>query len=73
MHEKKIFQSRFEFTKRLDAGKKVNRAKGICFKLREGETDEIDLEKEAGHLATALKLIFPTETLAFLKKLLPDS
>lgn len=73
MHEKKIFQFRFEFTKKLDAGKKVRRAKGICFKLTESETGEIDFEKEAEHLAITLKLIFPTKTLAFLKKLLPDS
>ncbi|MDP2932837.1 MAG: hypothetical protein Q8N81_01770 [bacterium] len=69
------FQVRFEFTKRSDAdvGKKIRRAKGICFKLRENETGETDFKQEAGYLAIALKLIFPAETLANLKKLLPDS
>ncbi len=66
------FQVRFEFTKRPDAGKKVRRARSIYFKLREGELSETNFAQEAEYLATTLKLIFPGETLALLKQLLPD-
>jgi tRNA nucleotidyltransferase/poly(A) polymerase len=73
MSRKKRFRVRFEFTKRPDAGKNIQEARGILFKLKEGGTAETDFGQEARYLAAVLKLMFPVQTLAFLKDLLPGS
>lgn len=66
---KKLIRSRFVFTRRPNPAAMVKSAEGVYFLLRDRNSGT-DFEQEGKNLAAVLGLIFPRQTLAFLKSYL---
>jgi hypothetical protein len=76
MHRKKLLRvsPKWIFTTNQNASQKVKLAYGIILNLRDSKDGEhIDYKKEGQRLAVVLRLIFPKNTLAALKRCLPDN